>query len=108
MLLISFWLHRLTAALLSHTSWTVLILIRPDRASTPITASPAQIPPSSDLYDVMYNGAPSSEKATLFIQGTKVTSGTKQQITSQLSDDKLKDYIIEKEKCTQYTFDSMA
>jgi ribonuclease HI len=39
------------------------------------------------------------EKATLFIQGTKVTSGTKQQLASQLSDGKRKDYnIIEKEK----------
>jgi hypothetical protein len=36
------------------------------------------------------------EKATLFIQGTKVTSGMKQQLASQLSDGKLKDYIIEK------------
>jgi hypothetical protein len=36
------------------------------------------------------------EKATLFIQGTKVTSGMKQQLASQLSDGKLKDYIIGK------------
>jgi hypothetical protein len=50
----------------------------------------------------------SVEKATLFIQGTKVTSGIKQQLASQLSDRKLKDYIIEKEKWTQYTFDSVA
>jgi hypothetical protein len=48
------------------------------------------------------------EKATLFIQGTKVTSGMKQQLASQLSDSKLKDYIIEKLKWTQYTFDSVA
>jgi hypothetical protein len=48
------------------------------------------------------------EKATLFIQGTKVTSGMKQQLASQLSDGKLKDYIIDKEKWTQYTFDSVA
>jgi hypothetical protein len=34
------------------------------------------------------------EKATLFIQGTKLTSGMKQQLASQLSDSKLKDYII--------------
>jgi hypothetical protein len=52
MLLASFWLHCLTAASLSHTSQTILMLIRPDRASTPITDSPAQIPSSSDLYDV--------------------------------------------------------
>jgi hypothetical protein len=38
------------------------------------------------------------EKATLFIQGTKVTSCMKQQLSSQLSDSKLKDYIIEKKK----------
>jgi hypothetical protein len=36
------------------------------------------------------------EKATLFIQGTKGTIGMKQQLPSQLSDAKLKDYIIEK------------
>jgi hypothetical protein len=60
MLLVSFWLHRLTAASLSHTCRTDLMLMRPDRAKTPITAIPAQMPPSSYLYDVMYNGAPSS------------------------------------------------
>jgi hypothetical protein len=39
----------------------------------------------------------------------KVTSGMKQQLTtSQLSDGKLKDCIIEKEKWTQYTADSVA
>jgi hypothetical protein len=48
------------------------------------------------------------EKATLFIQQTKVTSGMKQQLASQLYDGKLKDYIIEKEKWTQYTFNSVA
>jgi hypothetical protein len=32
----------------------------------------------------------------------------KQQLASQLLDGKLKDYIIEKEKWTQYTFDSVA
>jgi hypothetical protein len=32
----------------------------------------------------------------------------KQQLASQLYIDKLKDYIIEKEKWTQYTFDSVA
>jgi hypothetical protein len=48
------------------------------------------------------------EKATLLIQGTKVTSSVKQQLASQLLDIKLKDYIIEKEKWTQYTFDSVA
>jgi hypothetical protein len=37
-----------------------------------------------------------------------VTSGTKQQLASQLSKSKLKDYIIEKEKWTKYTFDSVA
>jgi hypothetical protein len=40
------------------------------------------------------------EKATLFVQGTKVTSGMKQQLASQLSVGKLKDYIIDKEKWT--------
>jgi hypothetical protein len=44
----------------------------------------------------------------LFIQGGKVTSGMKQQLASQLLDGKLKYYIIEKEKWTQYTFDSVA
>jgi hypothetical protein len=48
------------------------------------------------------------EKATLFIEGTKMTSGMKQQLSSQLSDGKLKDYIIDKEKWTQYTFNSIA
>jgi hypothetical protein len=48
------------------------------------------------------------EKATLFIQGTKVTSGMKQQLASQFQEGKLKDYIIEKEKWTQYTFDIVA
>jgi hypothetical protein len=37
-----------------------------------------------------------------------VTSGTKQQLSSQLSDGKLKYYIIDKEKWTQYTFDRVA
>jgi hypothetical protein len=32
----------------------------------------------------------------------------KQQLASQLSDGKLKDYIIEKEKWPQYTFDSVS
>jgi hypothetical protein len=48
------------------------------------------------------------EKATLFIEGTKVTSGMKQQLASQLLDGKLHDYIIDKEKWSQYTFDSVA
>jgi hypothetical protein len=48
------------------------------------------------------------EKATLLIEGTKVTSGIKQQLASQLSDGKLKEYIFDKEKWTQYTFDSVA
>jgi hypothetical protein len=48
------------------------------------------------------------KKATLFIQGIKVTSGMKHQLASQLSDGKLKEYIMEKEKWTQYTFDSVA
>jgi hypothetical protein len=37
------------------------------------------------------------EKATLFIEGTKVTSGMKQQLASQLLDGKLQEYIIDKE-----------
>jgi hypothetical protein len=48
------------------------------------------------------------EKATLFIKGTKITSVMKQQLASQLSDGKLHDYIIDKEKWSQYTFDSVA
>jgi hypothetical protein len=48
------------------------------------------------------------EKSTLFIQGKKVTSGMKQQLASQLSDGRLKDYIIENKKRTQYIFDSEA
>jgi hypothetical protein len=48
------------------------------------------------------------EKATLFIKGTKITSGMKQQLASQLSDGKLHDNIIDKEKWSQYTFDSVA
>jgi hypothetical protein len=41
------------------------------------------------------------EKATLFIEGKKVTSGMKQHLASQLLDGKLKEYIIDKEKWTQ-------
>jgi hypothetical protein len=52
--------HSFTAASLLHTNRTDLMLIRPDRATTHITASPAHMPPSSDLYDVMYNVAPLS------------------------------------------------
>jgi hypothetical protein len=48
------------------------------------------------------------EKAILFIEGTKVTSGMKQQLASQLLDGNLQEYIIDKEKWTQYTFDSVA
>jgi hypothetical protein len=48
------------------------------------------------------------EKATLFIQGTKVTSRMEQKLASQLSNGKLKNYIIKKEKWTQCTFDSVA
>jgi hypothetical protein len=48
------------------------------------------------------------EKATLFIEGTKVTSGMKQQLASQLLDGKLQEYIIDNEKWSQYTFDSVA
>jgi hypothetical protein len=48
------------------------------------------------------------EKAKLFIKGTKITSGMKQQLSSQLSDGKLPNYIIDKEKWSQYTFDSVA
>jgi hypothetical protein len=43
----------------------------------------------------------------LFIQGTKNTSGMKQQQASQLSEEKLKDYVIEKKKCTLHTFASV-
>jgi hypothetical protein len=59
MLVVSFLLHRLTAASLSHTNLKDRMLIRPDRANTHITANHAQKPPSSDLYDVIYNGDPS-------------------------------------------------
>jgi hypothetical protein len=48
------------------------------------------------------------EKATLFIKGTKITSGMIQQLASQISDGKLHEYIIDKEKWSQYTFDSVA
>jgi hypothetical protein len=47
-------------------------------------------------------------KAILFIEVTTVTSGMKQQLASQLSDGKLKYCIIDKEKWTQYTFNSIA
>jgi hypothetical protein len=49
-----------------------------------------------------------SEKINTFIEGTNVASGIEQQLASQLSDGKLKEYIIDKEKWTQYTFDSVA
>jgi hypothetical protein len=48
------------------------------------------------------------EKSTLFIEGSKVTSGMKQQLKSQILDGKLKEHITDKEKWTQYTFDSVA
>jgi hypothetical protein len=48
------------------------------------------------------------KKATHFVEGTKVTSGMKQQLASQLSDEKLKEYIIYKGKWTHYTFDIIA
>jgi hypothetical protein len=48
-----------------------------------------------------------SGKSDPFIQGTKVTSGMKQKLASQLSDRKLKAYIIDKEKWTHYTFNSV-
>jgi hypothetical protein len=50
----------------------------------------------------------SVEKATPFIQGTKVPSGMKHRLASQLSEGKLKDYIIDKEKWTHYTFNRFA
>jgi hypothetical protein len=43
------------------------------------------------------------EKTTIFIEEKKVTSGMKQQLTSQLSEGNLKDYVIGKGKWTQYT-----
>jgi hypothetical protein len=48
------------------------------------------------------------ENASLLIEGTKVTGGMKQQLASHLSDGKLKEHIIDKEKWTQNTFDSVA
>jgi hypothetical protein len=48
------------------------------------------------------------EKATLFIKGMNIISGMKQQLASQLSDGKLHDYIIDKDKWSQYTFGSVA
>jgi hypothetical protein len=48
------------------------------------------------------------ETATLFIKGTKITSGMKKQLASQLLDGKLHNYIIYKEKRSQYTFNSVA
>jgi hypothetical protein len=48
------------------------------------------------------------EKATLFIEGTKVTSGMKQQLASQLMDGKLQEYIFDKKKWSQHTFDSVS
>jgi hypothetical protein len=48
------------------------------------------------------------EKATLFIKGTEITSGMKQQLASKIYDRKLHDYIIDKEKWSKYTFDSVA
>jgi hypothetical protein len=48
------------------------------------------------------------EKATLFIKGKNITSGMKQQLSSQLSDGKLHDYIINTKKWSQYTFDRVS
>jgi hypothetical protein len=47
-------------------------------------------------------------KVMLFIQGATVTIGIKQQLASQLSDGKLRDYIMEKRKWTPYTLESVA
>jgi hypothetical protein len=49
-----------------------------------------------------------AEKATFFIKGTKITSGMKKKLASDLSDGKLHDYIIDKEKWSQYNFDIVA
>jgi ribonuclease HI len=48
------------------------------------------------------------EKATLLFEGTKVTSGMKQQLASQLMDGKLQEYIIDNKKWSQYTFYSVS
>jgi hypothetical protein len=44
----------------------------------------------------------------MFIKGNEGIIGMKQQFVYQLSDGKLKDYIIEKEQWSQYTFDIVA
>jgi hypothetical protein len=47
------------AALLSHINLMRLALIGPDRRRVPSTVRPDIIPPSSDLYDVIYLSGPS-------------------------------------------------
>jgi hypothetical protein len=52
-LAVRFWFHLFTAASLSQTILTDRRFILPDLARTPIAASPAQLPPSSDRYEVI-------------------------------------------------------
>jgi hypothetical protein len=57
--LVSFFDTRI-AALLSHINLMRLALITPDRKSVPSTTKSDMMPPSSDLYDIMYLPGPFS------------------------------------------------
>jgi hypothetical protein len=47
------------------------------------------------------------EAASLFIQGSKKTSGMKNKLTSQMHDDNLRSFLIQKESWSIQIFDSI-
>jgi hypothetical protein len=47
------------------------------------------------------------EAASLFIQGSKVTSNMKNQLTSQMHDDNLRSFLMQKESCSTQIFDAI-
>jgi hypothetical protein len=47
------------------------------------------------------------EAASLFIQGSKVTSGMKNQLTSQMHDDNLRYFLMQKESWSSQIFDAI-
>jgi hypothetical protein len=47
------------------------------------------------------------EAASLFIQGSKVTSDMKNQLTSQMHDNNMRSFLIQKESWSSQTFDAI-
>jgi hypothetical protein len=47
------------------------------------------------------------EAASIFIQGSKVTSDTKNQLTSQMHDDNLRSFLMQKESWSSQIFDTI-